>query len=453
MKPSKRLKHSLASLAKQGVPFARINELKPWKDNPRLNAAAVPSVMRSMQRFGWTSPVLIRAEDGFVEAGHTRLLAAQRLGLTRVPVVRLEHSQEDAELYALADNRTAELATWSPSIAELVKRYDDDDLVAASVGPADIEQMLARSRSITGGVDQPSPAAAEPAEPAEPASNRDTKPPDDGDVPAEGTDEGSVRDQLPEMPPEPTVALGELYELGDHRLFVGDTTKREDVATLMRGERGTVVVTDPPYAIFGSSSGIEADIADDKMVRPFFRSILNSTVDVLQRYGHFYICCDWRSWSSWWEEARGTPCRPKNCIVWDKGGGLGVNYANCHELLMFGSVVPGKTSMRSDKNKTGMRTICTATNVWRIPRVMKMEDGQRRVHNAQKPVALFERAFKNSSDAGDIVVDLFSGSGTALIAAEQLGRKCRTMEIDPRWAELSIRRWESLTGKKARKIG
>jgi len=503
MKASKKLRDSLQNLRDQGIPFAKIDELSPWDDNPRLNAPAVPGVMRSMQRFGWTNPVLVRAADGFVEAGHTRLLAAANLGLDEVPVIRLEHGAQDARLYALADNRIAEIATWSPDLAAILGSFEAAELVDAGFDDvrATIAALSEQKLDIPGtgpdsadalaeGVPPPSAGAAAETSPAPPAASvaadaagervtdpvpqqqgeeapgetapGDPAPPPASDPPRGGgageADDVAERpeDRVLEMPAEVSVALGDLYQLGEHRLLVGDCTKLGDVRRLMVGptgplERAVCIVTDPPYAIYGSSSGIESDVADDKMVRPFFRDILTAVVASCEAFAHFYICCDWRSWSSWWEVARGTPCRPKNMIVWDKAGGLGANYANCHELLMFGSLVPMRTTMRTDKGVVGMRTT-KGSNIWRINRALRVEGGEKRAHNAQKPAELYERAFENSSEPGDVVLDLFAGSGTCLIAAQKMGRRCRTMEIEPRWAEYSIARWEAYTGQKAVKL-
>lgn len=450
MKASKRLKRSLDALRDQGVPFSPIANLKPWKDNPRLNAAAVPAVMASMNKFGWTSPVLIRARDSFVEAGHTRLLAARNLGLMEVPVIRLEHSENDARLYALADNRTAELAEWSPDLPRLLESFKPDDLAAS--GFDDVGKFLAEHGLAAAEVHHE--AASSSAISA--STKNDTASGGNG----AGDDIGGgdpVQQPEPDsgpvgMPADVNVALGEMYELGRHRLLIGDSTSPDNVARLMGGQQASTVVTDPPYAIFGSSSGIEADIADDKMVLPFFRSVVGAIVAATKPFSHWYICCDWRSWASWWAVVKATPARPKNMVVWDKAGGMGSSYANCHELLMFGSIIPMKDQMRTDKSQVGIRVV-NGANIWRINRALKMEDGSKRKHNAQKPVELYVKAFENSSDEGDVVADLFAGSGTCFIAAERIGRACRAMEVDPRWAELSISRWEKFTGRKAKRIG
>jgi DNA modification methylase len=251
-----------------------------------------------------------------------------------------------------------------------------------------------------------------------------------------------------DVPDTPTVARaksGELWLLGDHRLLCGDTTQADDVAHLMGAETADMVWTDPPYAIYGSSTGIGSDIADDKMVRPFFMEILRVSRDAIKVMGHVYVACDWRSWPSWWEMAKRVEgLTPKNLIVWDKGGsGLGSSYANTYELVGFFSRLPKQTVMTSGF-KTGQRQV-HASNVVRFDKV----PGGQRDHNAQKPVGLVAGQIELSSDPGEIVVDWFAGSGTTIVAAEQTGRRCFAMEIEPKYVDVCVKRWEAFTGRKA----
>jgi DNA modification methylase len=253
-------------------------------------------------------------------------------------------------------------------------------------------------------------------------------------------------DELAELPDDPITQPGDLVELGAHRLICGDSTEPAVIDRLLSNGRVDCVVTDPPYAIYGSSTGLASEVADDKMVRPFFRAALKSAARALIPFGHLYVCCDWRSWSSWWEVCKGTGLAPKNMIVWDKGGsGLGNNYANTHELLFYCAAIPRRTRMTVDN--PGQRPVLD-TNVWRIARV---PSGEERIHNAQKPVELFTRALENSTVPGERVLDLFAGSGTILVAAEQTERVAFVADSDPAWADAAIARWERLTGKKAKR--
>lgn len=260
-------------------------------------------------------------------------------------------------------------------------------------------------------------------------------------------------DAVAAAPKRTKIKTGDLFQLGDdpataHRVLCGDSMKPEDVAILMGDELADLMATDPPYAIYGSSTGIGSDISDDKMVRPFFLEILRLASDRLKTFGHAYVCCDWRSWPSWWEMGKRTDLAPKNLLVWDKGGaGLGSSYANSYEMVGFFAKLPKQTVMTSGQ-RSGQRQV-HKPNLWRGNRV----PGGDREHNAQKPVALMTFLIENSSDPGGIVLEPFSGSGTTLIACEERSRRCRAMEIDPRYVQLTIARWEQFTEQKATQIG
>jgi DNA modification methylase len=234
-------------------------------------------------------------------------------------------------------------------------------------------------------------------------------------------------DYVPEVK-KTDIKYGDIFQLGNHRLMCGDATKKEDVEKLMNGEKAGMVFTDPPYSILGSSTGF---VQDTKMIYPFFRLWLNILCHFIQ--GDVYICCDWRTLHILQELTRDSSLSLKNVIVWYKlSGGLGNAYMNAYELIAY---------FRTSKN-IKIRDL----NVWEIRR--EKETG----HYAQKPVELCERAIKNSSKRGDIVLDLFGGSGTTLIACEKLNRRCYMMEIEPIYAEVILKRWEKFTGKKAQKI-
>ena len=253
-------------------------------------------------------------------------------------------------------------------------------------------------------------------------------------------------DAIPADPSENIAKIGDLFQLDGHRVFCGDSTDPKDVEKLMNGERADCVVTDPPYAIYGSSSGLSSSITDDKIVRPFFRDVLHAAQRSVRLFGGVYVFCDWRSWPSWWEVAKTGHLAPKNLIVWDKGTGMGNNYVNTHELIGYFVHMPDQKLMAGDR-VAGMRTIAKP-NVLKSTKTM----GGARLHNAQKPVRLVADFIDNSTDSGDVVLDLFLGSGTTLMAAEEENRKCYAMEIDPKYVDIAITRWEQYTGKKAIKV-
>ena len=381
-----------------------LNKIIPYIRNPRKNENAIEKVASSIKEFGFRQPIVVDSENVII-AGHTRFEAAKRLGLDVVPIhVADGLTEQQAKAYRIADNRVGQEAEWDYDLLKLeleeldnpeLTGFDEDELngILAEVG-----------EGMTGeGLTDP--------------------------------------DYVPEVQDDPVTVSGDLWELGEHRLLCDDATKPNGVERLMDGEKADMVFTDPPYAIFGSSTGIASDISDDNMVRPFFRDILKASSKILKEFGHVYCCCDWRSWASWWDIAKLTDLEPKNMIVWDKGGGQGAMYTQNHELVGFFVKQPKETAL--GKKKTGHRTIRKfPKNVFRINR-----ETDRHGHNAAKPVELCTNAIENSSDIGELCIDFFFGSGTTLIACQKIGRKCYGMELNPHFCDVIISRWSEFTGK------
>lgn len=262
------------------------------------------------------------------------------------------------------------------------------------------------------------------------------------------TEEKGEEEGEPEEPEKIWVKEGELFELGKHRLYVGDSLTAEARAILFGLVKHVdAVITDPPYAIFGSSSGIGRDIADDKMVRPFFENTFAGVVERLKWTGHLYVFTDWRSWASLWGALkRHEVLVPKNGLVWDKGGsGLGTNYSMTYELVLFVHKLEAEKAMT--QGAKGIRPV-HRPNVFRYNR----PTGKDRLHNAAKPVALLEEFVGNSTDAGQTVWDPFSGSGSTLIACERTGRRAFMGEVDVKNAQITIERWQRETGQKAVRV-
>jgi len=227
-----------------------------------------------------------------------------------------------------------------------------------------------------------------------------------------------------------------------HKLICGDCTDAATVARVMGGERAGAVVTDPPYAVFGSSTGIGRNIVDDKMILPFCREVFAAAVSVTDANAHVYIHCDWKSFNAWWSQLERFDLRPLNCIVWDKGdGGIGTNYTSRHEFILFLNREPKQTKMTTGGG--GMRLIHGIANVQRF----NVQQGEDRLHNAAKPVELESVFVKASTDEGGIVFEPFSGSGTTIIACENLGRRCRAVEISPAYVATALERWSVHTGR------
>jgi DNA modification methylase len=379
----------------------KVADLKPYERNARTHSREQVEELRAAIRlFGFTSAVIVD-EDGLLVAGHGRRLAAMAEGLTDVPAIEVRGlTAQQKRALALADNKLPLNAGW------------DDTLLALELGNLKADGF---DLSLTGF------SLAEHDDILGPAPNTD------------GTDE----DDAPAPPDRPTSRAGELWILGRHRLLVGDSFDREDVDRLLDKKLADMVLTDPPFAIYGSSTGIGSDIADDKMVRPFFEKLGAVIIERVPEFAHVYVHCDWRSYATLWHGLKSARLTPKNCIVWDKGHfGLGGMYGNAHEFVAFFARLPPQKAMTSG-NKRGQRPVLGCANIFKASRVT----GEERQHNAAKPVELLEWIIGNSSDEGGLVLDLFGGSGSTLIACEHKNRRCAIMEMEPRFADVILERW------------
>ena len=269
-------------------------------------------------------------------------------------------------------------------------------------------------------------------------------------------------DSLPDRAPKAITKPGDVWQLGEHRLVCADCFDVEPLARMMGEDKAAMVLTDPPYAIYGSSTGVSSDIADDGMVIPFFEQMFGVLGDHCNWFAHIYVHCDWRSWSAIWQAARRAQITPKNCIVWDKqSAGLGSSYANTHEFVgMFAKLPPEAAVMTV--TRVGQRQVHRPNLIheaqgaepdW-IRDIVAADRvrGEAREHNAAKPVGLLMEFLQNSSDPGDVVLDLFGGSGSTLMAAEETGRRARLVEKLPRWCDVIVARWERVTGGKAERL-
>lgn len=363
--------------------------------------------------FGWTSPLLVASEgDSWrILAGHGRIAAAIKLGMTEVPTIDLSHLTPAQRIaYVIADNKLAEDAGWhNETLAEIFEDLNAEgyalDFTGFSFEAA--EQIMKDARTNVG---EPDGAGGQAGE-----------------------------DDFGEIQAQPISRLGDVWQMGPHRLICGDSMKGDTFETLIGEENVHLICTDPPYAIYGSATGIASDIADDKMVRPFFDKVLTIAKDRLEWFGHCYVFCDWRSWPAIWESCKGVPhMEPKNLLMWDKGGaGLGSNYANTYECISFFSKLPKQTAMGN--RPSGQRSV-HKPNVLRYNR----PTGTDRLHNAAKPVALLRELIENSTGPGDVVLEPFSGSGSTIIAADQTDRICLAVEIDPGWCDVILNRFWKL---------
>lgn len=399
-----------------------IEKLTPWVDNPRKNDEAAKKVMASIKRFGFGAPLLARKENGEIIAGHTRLKAAQSLGLKQVPVRYLDLDPAEAHLLALADNRLNEVAEWDqPKLMELLSNFSFDDVDLAGWDQKALEQM---GTDLLKGM---------------------------GDV---------TEDEAPEPPEVAVTKPGDLWILGQHRLLCGDSAVRADIDRVMQGDRACCVFTDPPYGVSqakknrelnksaggkgGDASRNETDIVDDdlspeELKQRLVPAFVNLREAVMAEDCTLFVSApqggELGMMMMMMQEAG---LRARHVLIWKKNcatfsmGRLDYDYAHEPILLTWGK--------RHKRPMLGKHK----TSVWEVDKPRSSKE-----HPTMKPVELYANAYMNNSDQGDIVADIYGGSGTCIIAAEQVGRSARVIEISPHYCDVIVKRWETLTGKKA----
>jgi DNA modification methylase len=384
-----------------------IDKLVPYTRNPRTHSEAqIAQIAASIAEFGFNNPILVDTKAGII-AGHGRLLAARKLQLTEVPVIVLDHlTDAQKRAYVIADNQLALNAGWDEALlaAELAA-LQQEDFNLGLIGFEDEELALLLAAQDT----------------------------------AEGlTDE----DAVPELQETPISVLGDLWILEDHRLLVGDATDTDAVAKLMAGAPADLVFTDPPYNVgyegyTEDRLTIKGDRMSDVDFKKFLESAFGSYRTIVKPGASMYVCHS-SSWQREFQDALEAADFEVRCqLIWAKNTfawGFG-RYKFQHEPIFYAHVADQKDPWYGDK---------TQSTLWN-----EKKPAANRIHPTAKPVELVERALLNSSKTGDIVVDLFGGSGSTLIGCERRGRKARLMEIDPKYADCIVRRYQEFTGKKA----
>lgn len=388
-----------------------VTALIPYAKNSRTHDdAQVAQIAASIKEFGWTNPILVDGDKGVI-AGHGRLLAARKLGMSKVPTIELKDMTEaQKKAYVIADNKLALNAGWDTNFLSLeLQELKDQDFDLTLLGFDDKELDALLAPETTEGL----------------------------------TDEDSV----PDTPIEPKTKLGDIYILENHRLMCGDSTSIDAVGSLMQEDLADLVFTDPPYNVAYSGRGennlgtIKNDDMSDSQFEDFCRGFFGCYFAYMKALACIYVCHpDSQSAPKLaFEKTFAEQFKKSSTIIWMKqSAGMGwQDYRAQHEPILYGwKEGKGKHFFCGDRTKT---------TVWKIGR-----DAQTSyVHPTQKPVALPEEAIINSSKGSDIVLDLFGGSGSTLIAAEKTGRKARLMELDPKYCDVIVKRWEDFTGKKA----
>jgi len=376
----------------------KIDEVKPYPNNPRNNDDGVEAVANSIREFGWQQPIVVD-KDNVIIVGHTRYKAARKLGMKEVPVVVANNlTPEQVKAYRLADNKTGELTDWDMSLL-------DDEL--GDIADIDMSDF---------------------------GFNLDL---DDDEVEVQEDDFDE------EVPEEPKSKLGQIYQLGRHRLMCGDSTKPEDVKKLVGGVRCDLLLTDPPYNVgYVGQDGmtIKNDRQEDDKFYKFLFNAFSAAKDNLKQGASFYIWYSSSEMVNFTNAANNSGLSVRENLIWEKNNiVLGrQDYQWKHEPCLYGWVEGGSHSWYSDRKQTT---------------VMHFDKPQRAdLHPTMKPVALFDYQIKNSTKSGDVVLDLFGGSGTTIMACEQDGRNACVMEFDPKYVDVIIKRWEDFTGKKAELI-
>ena len=384
-----------------------IDELIPYEDNPRKNDDAVEAVANSIREFGFKVPVVVD-KDNVVVAGHTRIKAARELGIDQIPcIVADDLTDEQIKAYRLADNKVAELADWDFALM-------DEQL--AEITEIDMSQFGFDIDAL-----DPEPEVEEV------------------DVPEDV---------------ETRCKPGDVWALGDHRLMCGDSSKTDDLDILMGGGYGDMCFTDPPYGVsIGDKNKVLNSVLQAGRIP---ENIQNDTLDTDSLYELLRACFanlkeHMNSDASYYVTSpqggeivlmmmmmmRDAGLEVRHNLIWKKNSAtfsLGrLDYDYQHEPIFY------TWADRHNFYGEGYQT-----TVWEYDKPRKCD-----LHPTMKPVELIAHAVENSSREGDVVVDIFGGSGSTLLACEQLGRRCRMMEIDPHYCDVIIQRWEDYTGKKA----
>lgn len=427
-----------------------VSKIHPYRRNPRVNDAAVEKVADSIKQFGWRQPIVVDKKFVII-AGHTRLLAALRLGLKEVPVhVAAELSEAQIKAYRLADNRVHEESTWNEDLLKLelgdlaglgydlkLTGFDADELAA----------LLNTNAGLLPGADE---------------------------------------DAVPALPAKPQTALGDVIELGKHRLICGDSTDPYLIEELFAGEHADMVFTDPPYNVdYVGKTAAALKIKNDHQSAAAFDDLLRRSFAVMFRQlkggGAIYVCHADTEGLRFRRHFIETGFKLSGCLIWCKDSMvLGrSDYQWQHEPILYGwkptkphrwygtrsSTTISEIMLEAPLSQVDDRTWRArfgdrwflirgdnlkveelVTTVAHVPRPKRSEE-----HPTMKPVALIDKYLGNSSKKSDLVFDPFAGSGSTLIACQKNGRTAYCAELDPRFCDVIVLRWEEATGKRAKR--
>jgi len=399
-----------------------VEDLIPYVNNSRKHSdEQVAQIAASIKEFGWTNPILVDGDKGII-AGHGRLMAARKLKMKEVPTIELKHlTDTQRKALIIADNKLALNADWDNELLTIELNEllaDGFALEVLGFNPDELSALL--EPEVVKGL----------------------------------TDE----DAVPDVSDEPKTKLGDIYQLGNHRLMCGDSTSIDAVDKLMDGQKADMVFTDPPYNVnftgalsstsksgklikmsdgYKNPSSTHEVIKNDKMDKSEFHDFMLEILSVISTYcrGGFYICFSSSTIDELLNPLLETGIGWKSIIIWNKNQSpmSGGHYRRKYEPIAYGyfeNNFYGKDYAEDD--------------VWDIARTKKND-----LHPTMKPIELVEKAIKCSSVSRDLVLDLFGGSGSTLIACEKTNRHARLMELDPKYCDVIVKRWENFTGRKA----
>lgn len=394
----------------------KIDEIIPYHDNPRVNTDAINVVKKSLSEFGFQQP-LVLDKDNVIIVGHTRFAAAKELGFTDVPCFIAEDLSEDKiKAYRIMDNKSAEYASWNYGL--LTKEITDlleSDYDLEYTGFTDVElEDMGFDMNLESFVEEPQ----------------------------------SEEDVIPEMTEDPPISkMGDVWILGNHRLLCGDSTSVDDVEKLMNKERADMIFTDPPWNVnYGEDTAggkyKDRKILNDHMEEDEWADFVMgfcSCLKLASKGGCMtYLVMSAQEWAVVDKTLRDSGFHWSSTIIWAKDALVisRKDYHTQYEPIWYG--------WNADDSRLSPLLDRKQSDVWNVdrPRVSKL-------HPTTKPVELVERAINNSTQRTNLVLDLFLGSGSTLIAAEKTGRRCFGMELDPKYADVIIERWQNYTGKNA----
>ena len=382
-----------------------IEQLQPYKNNARLHSdEQVDQIAKSIEEFGFLNPVLVDDQNTIL-AGHGRVMGAKKLGLDTVPTIQIKHlSESQKKAYIIADNQIALNAGWEMQLLETeLKELNKDSFDVSLLGfdAKELDKLLYEEK--------------------------------------EGlTDEDAVPENL-----EPRVKKGDLWQLGKHRLLCGDATNVDDLQILFRDKKADLYLTDPPYNVdyAGKTKDalkIQNDKFDDDNFNNFLTDAFKNSAKKIKAGGSFYIFHADLEGYNFRSACKKANFNTRQCLIWSKNSMVmgRQDYHWQHEPILYGWMEGGSHSWYSDRKQTTILNFARPT--------------KSKEHPTIKPLDIIEYLIKNSSKQEDIILDTFLGSGSTLIACEKTNRSCYGLELDPKYCDVIIKRWEDYTGQTAK---